>query len=184
MCSKLYQNTIADVSFTLKFSVRSLTRKTIQTYSVTWGPQPSLSTPAISLKSCTWFPGIRKWDEKEDHPEAAIWRGTLIKARNVSFKLPADVAPQESDHWSIEGSEYTVKFSDKELDLAILQIQFSHLGLPISLKPVGHGSRVYTVDVMNAFAAKVFDGRCRLSDESKRMYYDTDTFANYGWGVR
>ena len=122
-----------------------------------------------------------KWDEEEDHTDNAVWRVTLIKARDLSFKLPRGVAPHEFDRWSMGGSDYTVKFSDKELDLAVLHSQFSHLSLPISLKPLGYGKHVYSVDITNAFVTKVFDGRCWLSDESDGIYYDIDAFANYGF---
>ena len=89
--------------------------------------------------------------------------------------------PHECDRWSIGGSDYVVKYEDVELDIAVLHSSYSHLYFPISFKALGYGKDIYTVDIKNAFAPKVFDGTCWLSDESEGVFYDTDCYANFGF---
>ena len=89
--------------------------------------------------------------------------------------------PHECDRWNMGGSDYVVKYQDAELDIAVLYSSYSHLSFPISFKTLGYGKHMYTVDIKNAFAAKVFDGSGWLSDKSDGVFYDKDRDANFGF---
>lgn len=122
-----------------------------------------------------------EWYKSDGTPSNAVWNTTLIKERDVSIIIPEGIDPHEYNRWSIGGSDYVVKFEDVELDIAVLYSSHSHLSFPMSLKTLGYGKSIYTVDIKNAFATKVFHGTCWLSDESEGAFYDTDCYANFGF---
>ena len=82
-----------------------------------------------------------EWYKEKHTPANAAWHTTLIKERDVSYKLPKGMKPHECDRWSIGGSDYVVKYEDVEHDIAVLHSSYSHLYFPISFKALGYGKQ-------------------------------------------
>lgn len=118
----------------------------------------------------------------EEETEDWIWVPTLILAQDPNFALPSDKLPHETDRWS-GNSEYTIQYKDLYKDICLLkcQAQYTHHRLPLANEPLGHGKRVFSVNVRNSASIRVFEGSCWLSEMSEGEYYDTTSYCDFGF---